>query len=251
MKLGAKGFKFKDYLESVELLLPKPKNNACEPFNFQIDTKVLNTKKFLGKDELRPAMEGIHFSHTHKQYTATDAHRMYFVNTEFTVGYDIILDPMFFTMPVGNYEVHDFDKHILFKGDEIDFYIAKIDERYPDYKCVIPTMFNARYTYDKKELKELVKDALICANPVTNMIKFKPNGLIESDNIDTNAEFSAKAENFTISSVFDQVIGMNGKYLLDIIDIQEDDTIRLDLVTPNRAFIINDNCLLMPVMVNN
>lgn len=216
--------------------------------SFEITPEILKAKKFLSKDDLRPAMTGICFSHTNKEICATDAHRLYFTPCDVGFTSDVVLHPAFFNIPVGSYKVFESPKHVSFVNDEYTFSIHKIDERYPDYRAVIPTAFNNSFSYDKKEFKELLQDALVCANTTTNKAYLDSDGFIYSEDIDMDREFKGTAKSFVADRSDDMRIGINIKFMLECVDAIDDNTIKIDLVAPNRAMIINGCVLLMPVM---
>lgn len=216
--------------------------------SFTITEEILRAQKFLSKDELRPAMCGIHFSKENKQICTTDAHRMYFVSCDPGFGADIVLNKMFFNIPIGTYCVYEHEKSVTFVNKDYRFTIAKIDERYPAYSNVITTSFNTVFTYSKAEFKELINDALVCANQTTTKILLTGQGDVKSQDIDLNKEFEARAETFVNKEGFEVDIYMSGKFLLTCLDAIESDLINIEITAPNRAVIINNCVLLMPIM---
>lgn len=173
---------------------------------------------FLGKDELRPVMNGINFDDN--GITATNAH-------------------ILITLPYPNKKydgVYDVNKAKKTKSDEV----LLINEKYPNYEAVIPKSETAGtpYLIDVYKLLQYTKTALNYTNKVTHAIAFKYG---EDERIGVNGKF--------LSQVLTTALKLGHKKIYVFIQTSN----RALVLSPNKNYELgNDELLLtMPVMLTS
>lgn len=249
---------------------------------------------YVSGDELRPAMTGINFSKQGEQLElcATDGHRVKVVDVSDLVKVTDLgaLSPNFILpakpakilagmklksalkVCAKRTQVRDAsaDSHapceyreivnVMFSGevDGINFELISraIDERYPDYRNVIPSAKNAKTLLvidSKKSFLKVVDKALLFANKTTHQLRISLNGAnkISAEDLDFNNEYSAVIPGS--SYVGDEIqIGFNGEFLKEICsNVSEPFT--FEFSAPNKCGVIRDGratIVCMPVMLN-
>jgi DNA polymerase-3 subunit beta len=171
---------------------------------------------FLGKDDLRPSMTGINFDEN--GITGTNAH-------------------ILITLPYPNkkYEgVYDVNKAKKTKSDEL----LLINEKYPNYKAVIPKSEDAGtpYQVDVYKLLQYTKTAMNYSNKTTHAIAFKYG---EDERIGFNGKF--------LSIVLTTALKLGHEKIYVFIQSKS----RAFILSPNKNYELgNDELLLtMPVML--
>lgn len=156
----------------------------------------------------------------------------------------------------------DFNKsNAFFNFGGVSLTCRLIDERYPDYKAVIPTENPNRLTIPRLEFLNAIKRISIYANKTTHQIRLKLAG----------SELNVSAEDFDFANEAqerlacqydgeDMEIGFNSKYLVDMLNVLDTEEVRLEMSQPNRAGLLlpsgnekNEDTLMliMPMMLNN
>lgn len=224
-----------------------PKVQGDMLFSFEMNKDVRTLEKFVSKDEMRPAMMGVHFGKTH--LAATNGHMLKWIEYAGS-EHEFIMPKQLFKMVDGVYNVYKTDgKAIAFVSEDITYTFRAIDATYPDYPQVIPAERPIAFKIDKKELIECIDAALISANSVTNLIVIDMiQQKMTSEDIDMGTEFSCplklemlRGEGFRI--------GFNGALLNTCLSGIADSEITMEYVQGNKPVIMNGNTLLMPLML--
>jgi len=136
-----------------------------------------------------------------------------------------------------------------------------IDEKYPDYKAVIPTENPNKLTLNRNDFLTAVKRVSITSNKTTHQIRLKIAGSelnISAEDIDFENESQEKL-NCQYSGE-DMEIGFNSKYLAEMIAAVDSNDLNLEMSQPNRAGVLlpaeSDEgedmlMLVMPMMLNS
>lgn len=134
-----------------------------------------------------------------------------------------------------------------------------IDERYPDYKAVIPQDNPNSLTVSRLDFLNSVKRISIFGNRTTNQINIKITGselTISAEDIDLSNEAVERLG--CDYSGEDMEIGFNSKLLIELLQNLDTSDVVIELSTPNRAGILlpsanEDNesllMLIMPMMI--
>lgn len=214
---------------------------------------------FLSTDELIPAMNGFCFNKDH--VTATDGLTLRYIQNpglKFKGMDDIILRNIIPYLPKPSkilsfgdayFDISEDKKIIKIEFNDHIIYSKLIDEKYPDYKAVIPNEFNTEFTIENKALKQVTDQALIFANKTTNQVKINVNGKLDfsAEDFDFSNEFNRSID-YIEKSGDDIVFGVNGKLLVKCLKYL-DDKVKVELVDPVKPIILNSEVLLMPVMI--
>ena len=165
------------------------------------------------------------------------------------------------SLPQDDSECHvDFnDSNAFFTFGDVRLICRLIDERYPDYRAVIPTENPNKLTVNRTDFLNSVKRISIFGNKSTNQINIKITGselTISAEDIDMSNEAVERLGCDFAGE--DMEIGFNSKLLIELLQNISTPDIIIELSTPNRAGIILPNqnmddehllMLIMPMMI--
>jgi DNA polymerase III subunit beta len=223
-------------------------------------------------DMLRPAMTGIYWeiNESFANFVGTDAHRLVrYKRKDITSA-----KPINFILPK---KTSNILKNILSVTDENvtveynsinasfsfgNFHLIcrLIDQKYPNYEAVIPTQNPNKLIVNRIELINSLKRATIYANQSTHQVRFIINGqllTLKAEDIDfANEAVESIPCNYDGS---DMEIGFNAKFIIEMLQNLDDETVIFELSEAKRAGLIlpsdtaNTNeeilMLVMPVMI--
>jgi DNA polymerase-3 subunit beta len=251
--------------------------SVSNDFSAEISSEVLaravnNTIFATSNDELRPAMTGVFVNLGDKNTTfvATDGHRLVRyrrTDVKSDNGNSIIiprkaLNLLKATLPAENTDVSvNFNmSNAFFKFGNIRMICRLIDERFPDYENVIPSVNNIKMTISRTELLGALKRISIYANKTTHQVRLKITGSelqISAEDLDFSNEANERLS--CEHEAEDIEIGFNAKFLIEMLSNLDSEQIRLTMSAPNKAGVIypaeKDKSedilmLVMPVMLN-
>ncbi len=209
--------------------------------------KLIDKTKFaISNEETRYFLNGLYFSIQNKNQktmvtlVGTDGHRL----AKFSHGLDESIDSLSgVIIPKKTiYELSkllsDIDKDveinmssnkIIFFIDNLVFISKLIDGSFPDYNRVIPNDNNNIVEVNRQHLLSAVDRVSTIANEKSPVIKFKLlKNIINLNTI--NNENSTATEDLKLNYDGDEFeIGFNSKYIMDMVNNLEDDTIFLNL----------------------
>jgi DNA polymerase-3 subunit beta len=224
-----------------------------------------------GNDELRPVMSGVfcELSPDDLTFVATDAHKLVRYkrtdgSSETSVSFILPKKPLNQLKNIMPEEIEvkiEYNAtNASFTFENVNLVCRLIDGKYPNYEAVIPKQNPNKLTIDRTPFINSIKRVALYANQSTNQVRLKISGqelTLSAEDIDYANE--AK-ERLTCSyDGEDMEIGFNSKFLLDMLNNLESDTIKIEMSAPNRAGIlvpVDDNkeedilMLVMPVMLN-
>lgn len=125
------------------------------------------------------------------------------------------------------------------------------NERFPEFKKVWPD-YDKFIECDRKELINAIKLQLPFCNKTTHQIKLYFNGCIavNAEDLDFASESNLKMPYLTKTTP-DFEIGFNGKFLIESLSILEGQKVKIySEGKKDKAVILNDKILVMPVMLN-
>ena len=230
--------------------------------SYTVDGNVLNKaiSKVLfatSNDELRPQFCGVYFDNGF--IVATDAHKL--VKVETNINADFIL-PKKASQQLKNLLPKDTNvalqynqTNALFAFDNITIITRLVDGKYPNYEAVIPKENPNRLSINRQEFISVLKRMEVFANKQTNQIRLDLSEfetLISSEDVD----YRNKAKE-TLNGVYSgqgMAIGVNAKFLVEMLNSLNCEEVFLDMSEPNKAILINGeegvNMLVMPLMLN-
>ncbi len=248
-KYNFKGIDPEDYPKMIEI---EDKNE----FTIQSSTLVNGINKTLfatSNDEFRPQMAGVlcEFSPKGLTFVGTDSHKLVrFRNTMYATD-----DVKSFILPKKTLNMiakilssinEDFEVRVENNMSNIAFYFENyhfacrlIDGKYPQYDSAIPTDNPNKLIVDKNSLLESVKRISIFTNPTTNQIRFEVTDreiVIQAEDVDAQ---NKAQERISCSYEGEQMtIGLNAKYLTEIINNVETENICFEMSRPDRPCIV-------------
>lgn len=212
--------------------------------------------QYVSKDGLRPAIQNVLID-KQNYIVSTDCHIMYYNEIEHNIEQDILISTKLIkalsdTYYLVEYVIYDNKVKWLRLSNENEIFVHKCESsNYPNWRGIIPEQHLATTTVNNKELIEIIELASITANKATDLIKLKFSDCTEisSKDIDFNKEsthiIEAKHKGATIE------IGMNASNFLKILKNITTDNIDISTTACDRAMIINDNYLIMPINLKN
>jgi len=256
-----------------------PKTPQLEDLNsFEIPAKVL--QKAVAKsvfatssDEIRLNLTGVYVQlfKNNITFVATDANRLVrFTRNDVKPGAEdaLILPKKALNLLKSSLPSDDTMVKVSFNRQNAQFQFGEqsltcrlIDEKYPDYKAVIPTENPNSLTVDRGDFLMAVRRVSITSNKSTHQIRLKMTSTeltISAEDIDFENE---SVEKMACTYIGDEMeIGFNSKYLLEMLNNMDAATITIELSQPNRAGVIlpaeqeadeDILMLIMPMMLNN
>lgn len=208
-------------------------------------------------DDLRPNLSGVYFGKN--VVVATDGHKL--VKVETNINADFIL-PKKASQQLKNLLPKDTNvtlqynqTNALFSFDNITIITRLVDGKYPNYEAVIPKENPNRLSINRQEFISVLKRMEVFANKQTNQIRLDLSEfetLISSEDVD----YRNKAKE-TLNGVYSgqgMAIGVNAKFLVEMLNSLNCEEVYLDMSEPNKAILINGEegilMLVMPLMLN-
>ena len=209
-------------------------------------------------DDLRPTLSGVYFDNGF--IVATDAHKL--VKVESSINGNFIL-PKKASQQLKNLLPKDTNvtlqynqTNALFSFDNITIITRLIDGKYPNYEAVIPKENPNRLSINRQEFISVLKRMEVFANKQTNQIRLDLSDfevLVSSEDVDYRLR--AKETLDAVYSGEPMAIGVNAKFLVEMLNSLNCEEVYLDMSEPNRAILINGEegvlMLCMPIMLNS
>ena len=228
-----------------------------------------------GTDDLRPVMSGVFFQFNSEslKFVATDAHKLVKFETSDYSSKEIsefIMPKKPLQILKGILQTYDSEITIQHNDSNAKFIFGKssitcrlIDGKFPNYEAVIPKDNPNVLRIDRELFLNSVRRVSIFSNKTTNQIKLKIAGTLLNISAE-DFDYSNKAdENLECEYSGDDIqIGFNSKFLYEMLNNLDSESITLSMSHPNRAGIIRPvdeknsksksiTMLVMPVMLND
>ena len=220
-----------------------------------ISKNIAGVLDFLGKDELRPAMLGAYVG---ADIVGTNGHILRYIKTDYEgapfilrrAGVEIVKASL---SEVETWTVKQDREHVCLYAGGLQIISRKIDETYPNYRAVIPKDNPGTITLDKKQFQSTLKSLDTVVNKFTTQVELTTLNAVSvslsGEDIDRNTEsaqeLSANVEG--LASAFK--IGFSSKLLQTVCSNIAGDTVSMELSAPNRAGVVNNEFLIMPIMI--
>jgi len=235
--------------------------------------KLVIASEYVSKDQLRLALMCVYFGGTElssnkdrePEICATDGHRLYWTPNSSPLLHNILLSVKTIsilstkgldqTWDVSAYVTKDgkTETHLEFvNGDGVRVIQQIIYERFPNYHGVIPDDVPYSLSVDKKEFAEVVAKARECSTKINHQISMEVNGslIVSAEDADSGKSFHAD-----VSSAYYKgeamTVGCNAQYLLSILKTIKGKEVKIQIISPTRAMIVNGSYLLMPLRLNS
>ncbi len=149
------------------------------------------------------------------------------------------------------------EKQLIFSLGDVEIVTRLLEGEYPDFAKIIPTSFGTSIEMNVDELTRAVKAAAIFARDSANIVKFN----IKKDKLMVSANAPQVGGNEIGVEVKktgdDAEIAFNSRYLLEMLNLVNSDTIRLEMSGPlaSGVFKIPGDAswlhIIMPVRIQN
>lgn len=227
-----------------------------------------------GNDELRPVMTGVYcqLSSDGLIFVSTDAHKLvrYRRNdakSKAAASFILPKKPLnllknILPTVVEKVKIEYNNTNAFFSFIGTTIICRLIDGKYPNYEAVIPSSNPNKLTIDRMTFLNSIRRVSIFSNKTTHQVRLKVAGSelsISAEDLDYANEAN---ERLTCQYVGeDMEIGFNSRFILEMLNNINSESITLEMSAPNRAGILlpteHDNkkedtlMLVMPVMLNN
>jgi DNA polymerase-3 subunit beta len=209
---------------------------------------------FASTDELKPAMNGIFIG---KDICSTDAHRLKVEpnqyhkegNLDFLIPAKIVPKILNATRTI---EVNSDATQAKVHLDFGFLYTRLMCDKFPSYRNVLPEKTNTFVIINRNGLIKALEACLKYTNKTVPMVKFmltEDKLSLFAEDIDYSKEFTTTIPcEWTGENGF--LIGLNAKYLIQVLKDSKSPEVTLNLSTPNRAAWVDDNFIIMPLMIS-
>jgi DNA polymerase-3 subunit beta len=211
---------------------------------------ILIASNFVGKDPLRTVMQNVFIDSNH--VAATDAHTLYWEKASGGMGCQLLLPQK--TIELLNLTEWEWGfasmskngSNVKVSTGNMEIYFREEDNKYPNFLAVIPENFSVGLALEKKLFDETIKKALLFSNTSTKKLELclSDKIIVQSEDVDYQREYTKEISGESMGEI---KIGFNGLYMQKIIKMVKQDVVSFKMSAPNRAIIINDKFLLMPL----
>jgi DNA polymerase III subunit beta len=254
--------------------LPQVESESAIQIPANVLLRAINKCLFAtGVDELRPALTGMKFELNEDSITfvATDANKLVKITrTDIKPGleYEFILPKKALnllktSLPNSDAPVTmEWNKtNVFFTFESTRLICRLIDERYPDYRAVIPTGNENVLSIGRLEFLQAVRRLVPFASRTTVLMRLKLAGS-ELSVVTEDIEMATRGEE-KLACDFDGTdmeIGFNGNFLRDMLALLDGERIQIKLSTPAKAGLIHPEenepneevlMLIMPLMLSS
>src|SRR3989304_1459404 len=146
-----------------------------------------------------------------------------------------------------------YENHVVFKKDDFILVSRVIDGQFPNYEAVIPKNNDRRVVIDKETFNHALKRVSLLSDEKSRMVKLK----IEKNHMELISDtvgIGEAREGIDVNYKGDELnIGLNARYMLDVIATVDSDKVFLDLkdsISPSILMPSNDEnykCVIMPM----
>lgn len=247
--------------------IPKPVTENYFEFpqnNFK--EMIKKTIYAVSHEETRFFLNGTYFEKEGNliKMVSTDGRRLAYIHLDYPISvedFGIIIPKKILTeinkvlSSEGNLKIAVGEKQIFFKIDDLYFVSNLLDGNFPNYKSVIPEEYEVRLLLNTQEFATKIERVSPMADNKTSQIiaELSENQLTL---ISRNPDLGDVTDEIEIEyDGPDMQIGFNFQYLLDALKEVEEDTVNVDLISPNNPTVLrgrgNENYLsiVMPMKI--
>jgi DNA polymerase-3 subunit beta len=220
-------------------------------------TALLKVRHAASREESRYNLNGIFFD---KDIVATDGHRLSLTRDSNPLKNTLV--PSEFVNIIlrlkrnGNqgYSLSRSDSTIFICSEDLIIHSRLTDGEFPDYEQVIPQTHERRATMDRTKLHHAIKRIMLMSDK-SNQIRFQFNGdrvLLTSANPDAGEACEELESHYESNSPEETpfAIGFAGKYVLDVLEVLENDQVTFLMNDPDQPLRIEEKDsthIIMPV----
>ena len=137
--------------------------------------------------------------------------------------------------------------NLILENEDVKFFTRLINGKFPAYERIIPKELKYEIEIDKKEFLNHLKQVSIISNEVKIILNREK---IEFESI---SDENTKAKTYFLqnTNLENFIFAVNSKYLIDFINVIEEDKFILGLNEPNIPFVVKSNNFLTIIMPLN
>ena len=235
----------------------KPSQENAFTVGQEFFTALLKVRHAASKEESRYNLNGIYFD---KDIVATDGHRLSL--TRDTNPLRNALVPSEFVNTIlrlrrngnQNYRLSRSDSTIFICSEDLIIHSRLIDGEFPDYEQVIPQTHERTASIDRRKLIHAIRRITLMSDK-SNQIRFEFNGdrvVLTSANPDAGEAREELETDYTSTPSEEPcfAIGFAGKYILDVLEVLENDQVTFLMNDPDQPLRIEEKDsthIIMPV----
>lgn len=208
---------------------------------------------FASTDELKPAMNGIFVG---KDICSTDAHRLKVEPNQYHKegNFDFVIPAKVVHKILNATRTIEVNSDCSQAKVHLDFgflYTRLIQDKFPSYRNVLPEKTETFATINRNGLIKALEACLKYTNKTVPMVKF----MLTDDKLSLFAEDMDYSKEFTTTVPCEWtgengfLIGLNAKFLIQVLKDSKSPEVTLNLSTPDRAAWVDDNFIVMPIMI--
>ncbi len=234
---------------------PEYSEDALMQFSgLHLKEMIRKTQFATSPDETRQALNALLLEKNNGVATivGTDGHRLSLIHRPLLKSQDDASDPTSFLLPKKTLMeilklVEEDDAEFSFseKGNHLAFIHGrevvvsrKIEGKFPNYKQVVPQDNKLQVVINKEELLHALKRVAILADEKSKMVRFE----ISEDSlvlVSDATDQGAAREELTIAYQGEEIsIGLNARYVLDILSVVDSEEVTLNLKDQNHSCLI-------------
>lgn len=220
----------------------------------QLKEMIRKTFFAISPDETRQALNGLllEMEQDKVNLVGTDGHRLALIKRAAEKANGSQADPNGYLLPKkvlsellksvdegdATYKFSVKDNQLAFLRDKEVIISRKVDGKFPNYRQVIPGDNSLQVKVNKGELAHALKRVALLADEKSKMVRFE----IREGNltlISDNTELGAAREEIAVDYAGDDVtIGLNARYVLDVLAAIESEQVILNLKDENHSCLI-------------
>jgi DNA polymerase-3 subunit beta len=138
--------------------------------------------------------------------------------------------------------------NLIIKSENIKFFTKLINGKFPNYQRIIPTTYKTIIKLNKSEFIKKIKQITV----ISNEIKFIINNNILEFNSISEETFEAKTQINIESNLENFIFAANSKFILDFLNVIDDEIFELCLNDANIPFTLRDKefqTIIMPLSI--
>lgn len=250
-----------DGSEFPEIEIIKGENKAPA---YLLERALELTMGSVSSDDLRPTMTGVHFDTELGYVVATNGHKLTRYKSQFK-GESFTLPTRAYNLLKGygdaevSYHLSSNAIHFSIFGDNVsemvDFKVTRVEGNYPPYNKVIPTENTKEYQIPQKDLLEAVKRVSLFSSQDSNTIALE---LGDEQLVTGKDESYGNSAKETLQGKYNSdpiKIGLNSKYLIELLNTSGEGLLTLSFSEVNKPVLISNTSnpkllqLVMPIQI--
>lgn len=138
----------------------------------------------------------------------------------------------------GSFIFSEKSSHLAFIREKQVIVSRMIDGKFPNYKQVIPSGNDKKATINREEFQHALKRVALLADDKSKMVRFEfADGMMSliSDNTEMGTAREEMAVDYKGDGMF---VGLNARYLLDVLSVLDHETVTLNMKNENHSCLI-------------